>query len=74
MRSGESGFFDNVLKLLRTPVMIGAVIVGGLGVAMHGFVELAKDHKSGEMICIEAGGSWDNTFGNCEMPPVRSAG
>jgi hypothetical protein len=62
------GFFGNVLQLLCTPVMIGATAVAGLAVAMHGFVQIAQDRKSGETTCVEDGSNWDDTFGNCDMP------
>lgn len=69
MRSASGdGFGHWVLELLRTPTMIGVTCVAGLAVAMNGFVGLANDHKSGETVCVEAGGDWDDTFGNCDMP------
>jgi hypothetical protein len=69
MRSASGqGFGQWVLEFLRTPTMIGVTVVAGLAVAFNGGVGFAHDHKSGETTCVEAGGDWDNTFGNCDMP------
>jgi hypothetical protein len=65
----EYGFFRNVIDLCKTPFMIGVTVVAGLAFAMNGFVALAHDHRSGEEICVDAGGDWIDAYGNCDMPP-----
>jgi len=64
--SGE--MWEGFIELMRTPTMIVLSSAAVVAVSMNGFVALAHDHKSGETTCVEAGGDWDNSFGNCDMP------
>lgn len=68
------GFGEWVLELLRTPTMIGATVVAGVAVVVTGLVGIAEDHKSSELICVEAGGDWAKDLYNgeqkCDMSKV----
>lgn len=71
MRS-DTSVFDKVLELLRTPVLIGAVVVSGVAVVVNGLVGIAEDHKSSEQICVDSGGDWSKDLYNgettCKLP------
>ena len=61
---------NKLIDLLKTPFMwlVGVALV--LGVILNGLVGIARDHKSAELICVEAGGDYNSLTKFCDLPPV----